>query len=307
MEQQTKQKSKRYLIPITIGLIIVALIFGIWYYFFASPEKGEHIDKIAPHVSLGHVNITDIDGEHIKLTMNLDFANPFPINLNTKRIQYQVYIDTAMIAESSYEKPIDIASTDTTAIDIPVEASLKRLFNILKEFKKQQTDSVDYKIIAQIYLNTPIAGERQFDFTIIKRLPAFMTPEIKLVDTDIKKIGFKESGIDMAISIHNFNQFDMKIKNGHLDVLLDENIKLEGNLEDLHIPSQQSRIVSVHFKINKLGKAVWKILFNKKNTRFNFVFKAVADADNQIFHNTNLMITAHGTLGEALELVEDLK
>ncbi len=309
MEKQIKEKPKHYLIPLIITLIILALILGTWYYFFASPKKDEHIEKVVPHISLNHINITEINGEHIKLTAHIGLANPFPVNFSTKRLQSQVYIDTAMIAESSYEQPIDIASSDSTALEIPMEASLKRLLGILKEFKRQQTDSADYKVIAQIYLNTPIAGERRFDFNVVKRLPAFITPDITLVDTDIKKLGFKESGIDMAFNIKNFNHFDVKIKDGRFDVALDENLYLEGILENLHIPAGGHQTVSVHFNIktNKLGKAVWKIVFNKKDTHFNFVFKAIADADNEIFKNTRLMITAEGTLDELTEAAKELK
>ncbi len=256
-----------------------------------------------------NITITDIDGEHIKFLIHASIGNPFPVNLNTKRIQYQVYIDTAMIAESSYEEPINVNSKDSTILDIPMEASLKRMLGIFKEFKKQHIDSADYKIISQVYINVPVAGEQQFDFNIVKRMPSIILPELKLADTDIKKLGFKNSGVDMEFLIENPNNYPLKLKNGSLYATLDDNVELESKLNDIDIAANSTQTIPVHFdiKTNKLGNAAWKLLFNKKNLRYKAVFKGVLDTETDILKNTNLTITSNSTVDEALNAVKELK
>lgn len=309
MANETPKKNNRRWIPVIIVLILAGLCIGVWYYFAKSPDKEKHIENLAPHVNMSKITITDIDGETIKFKANVVLANAFPVKLNTRRIQYQVYIDTAMIARSSYNEALTINSNDSISMDLPMEASVKRTLNILEEFKKQQIDSADYRVKAQVYINVPISGERQFDFDLKKRLPAFLLPELKLADTDIKKLGLKESGIDLQFVVNNPNNFELKLKDSHLSVNIDHNIDLEGTLEDLILPAKGNQTVSVHLNIktNKLGKAAWKLLFDKRHTHFYVVFKGKANADNQILNNTNLLVTAQGTVEEMLQAVKEIR
>lgn len=309
MANETPKKRNQLWIPVVIVLILAGLCTGIWYYFAKSPDKEAHIENLIPHVSMSRITITDIDGETIKFKANVVLANTFPVKLNTRRIQYQVYIDTAMIARSSYNDPIIINSNDSMRMDLPMEASVKRTLTILDELKKQQKDSADYRVKAQIYIDVPVSGERQFDVDLKKRLPAFWLPELKLADTDIKKLGLKESGIDLEFVVSNPNNFELKLKDSHLSVNIDETIDLEGTLEDLNLPAKGNQTVSVHLtiKTNKLGKAAWKLLFDKTHTRFYVVFKGKANADNHILNNTNLLVTARGTVAEMLQAVKEIR
>lgn len=306
---EVTHKTNRVWIPVVILLLLVAIGTGTWYYFFRSPEKDEHVENIIPHINVANIEITDIDGEHIRFLVKASIANTFPVNISTKRIQYQVYIDTAMIAESSYEQPLEVRSSDSISFDIPMEASLKRMLGILNEFKKQHTDSADYKIIAQVYVNVPVAGEQKIDVNIVKRLPAILLPELKLADTDFKKLGFKESAIDMSFIIENPNRFPIKLKDGKVKVKLDENIDLDAKIADIEIAANSSQTVPVHFdlKTNKLGKTIWKLVFNKKNTHFNVVFTGKLNTETDILRNTNLVITAKGTVDEALKAIKEMK
>lgn len=309
MEETTHKPKRSWITAMIIIALLAAISLSAWYYFFRSPDKEEHVENLIPHINMANIEITDIDGERIKFLLKASIANPFPVNLKTKRIQYQVYIDTAMIAESSYEEPLDVKSSDSITADIPMEASLKRMIGILKEFKKQKTDSADYKVIAQIYVNVPVAGEQKFDINIFKRLPAILIPELKLADTDFKKVGFKESGIDMSFIIENPNSFPIKLKDGNMWVQLDENIDLEAEIADVEVPANGIQTVPVHFdlKTNKLGNALWKLVFNKKNTHFNVVFTGKLDTETDILKNTNLKITAQGTVDEALKIIKESK
>ena len=308
METQTA-KPKRYWIPITIILILGIIGFGTWYYFAKSPDKDEHVENLIPHINMTNIEITDIDGERIKFLIHASIGNPFPVSLNTKRIQYQVFIDTAMIAESSYEEPINVNSKDSTMIDIPMEASLKRMLGIFKEFKKQGTDSADYKVISQVYINVPVAGEQKFDFNIVKRLPSVILPELKLADTDIKKLGFKNSGIDMSFIIENPNNYPLKLKDGHINAKLDDKIDLDAIIKDIEIAAHGKETIPVHFdiKTNDLGGAAWKLVFNKKNMQYSAVFKGILDTETDILKNTKLTITANGTVAEALKTIKEIK
>jgi LEA14-like dessication related protein len=308
--EETLHKPNRSWLPVIIVMALLAAIgTAAWYYFFRSPGKDKHVEKLIPHINVANIEITDIDGEHIKFLIKASIANAFPVDLSTKRIQYQVYIDTAMIAESSYVQSLEVRSSDSIAFDIPMEASLKRMIGILKEFKTQHTDSADYKIIAQVYMNLPVAGEQKLEVNIIKRLPVILIPELTLADTDFKKLGFKESGIDMSFNIENPNRFPIRLNNGKLNVKLEENIDLDATVADIKIAANSRQTVPAHFdlKTTKLGSAIWKLVFNKKNTHFNVVFTGMLDTETDILKNTNLVITAGGTVDEALKAIKESK
>lgn len=293
-----------------IALVIVALIilgFWIWWRAPHSAIKKE-AEKLKPELQVASMNITDIDPDKISATSKVIISSNLPIEVKTKRLDYVIYIDSAKVIEDSYTKPITIRSGDSTAINLPMEIMYKKLTAVLKKFENQKVDSADYSMKATFQVDVPIAGERNFTMNFSKRLPALRLPKAKLGDIDIGKFGFKETELDMVVNVTNPNVFPIKMKDGKYKFSIDndENV-MQGVMEKIvNIPAHGSEPVSMHvdMKTMKVPKLGWKMLFDKKDTRFKMNFSCKLMSDNGMLNNSNMAFNMSGTLDELTQAVK---
>lgn len=288
---------------VLLAILLVLIIASIFAWPYLHPSKGESI--LRPHVSITRVNITGIGSDTIRLTSRLVLANPLPVEIRTNDLYFDVFVDSASIVSSSYKKPLSIRSGDSSMIEVPVEIAVKPLAAVLKLFDRQNRDSANYSVRAHYTLDVPVAGEKTMSFNFTKRLPAIRIPVITGFDTDIHKLGLSNSRLDATIAIYNPNSFAMKMKDGVADVAIDETMKLEATFAKvIDIPAKGSRSVPAHLEIKtpKLGKLVWKALFDKKDTHVAVHFRCRAISDNHLLDNTKLDLVLKGTLQELLDL-----
>lgn len=295
---------------IIIVVLIALLALGFWWWKRATPYAAEG-DKLhlKPKISVASMNVTDIDKDRIKLTSRVMLSNPLPINLSTKRLDYQVFIDSVKVIQSSYDKPINIRSGDSSVIETPMEILAKPLAEVLKYFDEKKIDSADYSVRAQVETDIPVAGEKVFNMEFSKRLPAIRLPPAKAGKIDIDKLGLKQSNLDMVLHVYNPNSFPLKFKDGKYMVTIDKDMKMNGALEKIiNLPPKGSQdiTISVDVKTAKMGKVVWKMLFNKKDTPYKLNFNGKLLTDNGMLKNSNIAFTMHGTLEDLTELAKEV-
>jgi LEA14-like dessication related protein len=293
-----------------IALLIVALLAAGFWFWWQSPSSSlkKEAQQLKPELNVASVNITDIDEDKIGATAKIILRNNLPIEVKTNRLDYVIYIDSAKVIEDSYSKPITIRSSDTTAITLPMEIFHRRLVSAFKRLENRNIDSADYLMKAVFQVDVPIAGERNFTMNMSKRLPAFRMPKVKMGNIDIGKLGLKETGIDMAVNVINDNVFPIKMKDGKYKFSIDndENI-MEGVMaEVVNIPAKSTQPISMHvdMKTMKVPKLGWKMLFDKKDTRFKLKFSGKLISENKILNNSKMVTNIQGTLHELKNAVK---
>ena len=249
------------------------------------------------------MNITDINSQKISILSKAVINNPLPVEVKTSRLDYEIFIDSLKVIKSSYDKPIVIKSSGDTEVELPLDILRKDMTAILKHFDDVKEDSADYTIKATIQVDVPIAGEKNFDVNMTKRLPAIRLPKLSAAKVDIDKLGLKQTSLGMSVLIENPNAFAIKMQDGRYAVTIDNSTPIKGNLEKIvNIPARGSERVSMQLdlKTGQVADAAWKFLFDKKNTTYKVDFTCKLISDNSFFTNSNLAMNAEGTL-------EDLK
>ncbi len=94
----------------------------------------------------------------------------------------------------------------------------------------------------------------------------------------------------------------MKMKDGKykLSIDNDENV-MEGVMEKVvNIPAHGTEPVSLHvdMKTMKIPELGWKMLFDKKDTRFKLNFSGKLISENGMLNNSNMAFNMDGTLDE---------
>jgi LEA14-like dessication related protein len=288
---------KKYWLALLFFIGLLLLGYGWWHLKKAGGE-GIHLK---PTLKVAAINDVDIEAERIKMISKIILSNPLPINIKTNRLDYSIFIDSVKVIESAYTKPIRIHSSGSTVIEVPLEILKEPLTRLLKHFEKHKTDTADYTFKATFKVDFPVLGERKFFMEFTKRLPVFRPPKLEMEDVDVNTLGFDESKIDLVTQVTNPNLFSLKLKDGKYAFTMDNDIVMEGSLEKIiAIPAKGSSSVAMHLdlKTAKMGKFLWKMLFDKTGTPFKMNFRCKILTGNNMLKNSTMVFNITGTLDE---------
>ena len=298
--------------------LIILLVFlilagvGIWWWKSPSSDKVKEktADKLMPTIGIASTNISDIDAKRIRLVSKITINNPLPVDINTQRLNYIIYIDSVKVIEDSYEKPISIRSSDSSTITLPMQVLEKPMARVLKYFDDAKIDSANYSMKASFEVDVPIAGDRKFTMNVGKKLPALRIPKIKIQHVDLNALSLKSKGMDIDVMVSNPNLFPLKMSNGKFQFNVEDAMQMNGVLEKvINIPARGSQNVSIHAKMvdGSVLKSGWKLLTDKKDTQFTSKFTGELNSGNQMLSDSKMAMTITGTLDEILNAVKKVR
>jgi LEA14-like dessication related protein len=297
-----------------IVLLVLVVVAGVGIWWWKSPSsdqaKKKAADKVTPTVGVASLNITDVDAERIKMVSKVTINNPLPVDIHTKKLNYVIYIDSIKVIEDTYEKPIDIRSSDSSTISLPMEVLAKPMARVLKHFDDQKVDSANYAMTASFEVDVPIAGERKFKMDVSRKLPALRIPKVKVKHVDLNALAMKSKGMDVEVEVFNPNLFPLKLSNGAFVFSIEDALKMDGVLEKtINIPAKGSQNVSMHAKVSdgSILKSGWKILTDKEDTHFLYKFTGKVESDNKMLSNSKMVMNVNGTLAEIMNAVKAAK
>lgn len=298
----------KWLIVLLVLLVLAGV--GIWWWKSPSSEnaKEKAADKVMPTIGVASTNITDIDAERIKMQSKVILHNPLPVDIKTSRLNYVVYIDSVKVIEDAYEKPINIRSSDSTTLTMPMELLVKPMARILKYFDDNKIDSADYQMKASFEVDVPIAGDREFTMKVSKRLPALRIPKVKINHVDLNALALKSKGMDIEVAVFNPNLFPLKLSDGKFEFSVEDALQMNGVLEKtISIPAKGSQNISVHAQLTdgNMLKTGWKMLTDKKDTQFACKFAGTIDSENKMLNKSKMVTTITGTLDEIMNAVKN--
>jgi LEA14-like dessication related protein len=303
-------KSRAWWIIAAVLLLIPIGIFIWWQSSSSAPVKKEAAQRLTPKVSLASMNISDIDDERIKLNSTIQLSNPLPVDLHIKELRYELFIDSIRVMQDAYGKPITIHSSDSTTIQMPMELLTKPMARVLRHFEATKADSADYTMKATFDVDVPVAGKRNFSMDVSKRLPAVRLPKVKVRDVDLNALQLKKKGVDMVVTVTNPNTFPIKLKDGRFSFAMEDDLKMQGTLEKvINIPAGGSEDVTMHANVTdgSMLKAGWKMLTDKKDTRFTYNFRCKLLTESGLLRNSTMATSVQGTLAELANAVKKAK
>jgi LEA14-like dessication related protein len=297
----------KWLIVLLVLLVLAGL--GIWWWKSPSSDalKDKAADKVLPTVTVASTNITDIDAEKIKLVSEVTLYNPLPVDIQTSRLNYVVYIDSVKVIEDAYEKSITIRSSDSSTLTLPMELLAQPMVKVLKYFDDNKIDSADYAAVASFEVDVPIAGQRKFTMNVTKRLPALRIPKVEVKHVDLNALALKKEGMDIQVQVFNPNLFPLKINNGKFSFSIQDALTMDGVLEKvINIPAKGSQNVSLHAKVTdgNMIKTGWKMLTDKKDTQFTCKFSGEVSSENKMMQESKMVTNIKGTLDEIINVAK---
>jgi LEA14-like dessication related protein len=286
--------TKRYWAIIFAAVVVIAAL--LWW-----SSIRDRVHTLKPTIKVASISISAIHEQKIKCSLELILTNPLPVEVDIAKLEYQVRVDSMLLLESVYHRPIHIESSDSTRIILPMVTSGKRFERIINFFEEYDRDSALYSLRASFSADLPVAGVRKFRLQEEKRMPAIRIPKLEIDDVQIDKAGFHDSRLEMTVHIKNPGLLQLKLKDAGFSFAIDHILRMNGTPEkNIAVMPKgiQSVPVVLDIRTAKVVRLTWKVLFRKKTTDFEMNFHGTVVSEDPRVNNSYLQIAKRGTLDE---------
>lgn len=299
-----------------VVMILLAGVIAYTWWKKSPDDKGlrkeveDKTKEMTPQVRVASINISNIEKDQLTMKAKIVIDNPLPFGIKTNGLKYSVYIDSVEVVKQQYEHPIEIHSKDSSVIELPMKTLVRPMTHILEKFDKQKLDSATYTMKAAFKVDVPVTGDREFNLHFSKRGPAIRIPDIVASKIDVDHLNFKSARLKMALQVVNPNVFPLKLKEGHYHVVIDDDLKMDGDLQkSVDIPAKGEGPINMLLDIStlKLPKLTWKTLFDKKDTHYRIDFNCKLDSKEKMFETSTLAFSVNGNLEDLKEIKDEAK
>ena len=296
-----------------IGLLVLVLLVvgaGVFVYRWYDRSKNDPYKTfIKPRVEMSSFQITNLTKEETQATLKVLIDNAAPVGFKADSLSYQIYMAGVEVMRSTYPKPVQLEANDTSLISLPVTIDNQKMLAKLKEFKRQGTDSVEYTMKAQVHTDLPFLKDKPLNLTFSKKMPAYIIPDVKLVDTDLNKLGLNQTKMTAKVEINNPNAMPFRIKQTTYRINLEGKEFAEGRIDTLiNIPANGKTVLELPMEVTlKEGlKAGVKMLTKPEEVDYSFSFrtKLVDQKGNNTFENSRMVMTGQGKMNELLDVAK---
>jgi hypothetical protein len=176
-----------------IGLLVLVLLVvggGVFVYRWYNRSKNDPYKTfIKPRVEMSSFQITNLTKEKTEATMKVLIDNAAPVGFKADSLSYQIYMAGVEVMRSTYPKPIQARSQrhqpDLPAGDHRQPEDAGQAQGIQKRGDRQR--GIHHEG-AGAYRPAFLQGQA-LNLTFSKKMPAYIMPDVKLVDTDLDKLG----------------------------------------------------------------------------------------------------------------------
>lgn len=284
--------------------MLIGLAIWWWRSSASDPAQEAMAQSLTPEISIASLRITEISQQQINAIGEVVIKNPFPVEMSSSSLEYTVYIDSIKVIEDMYDKPVTIASSDSTVIELPFEIMREPMGEVLQYFKNNNIDSAHYRLDASVVLDVPIEGEEEFSMTLSDTLPAFKLMSVQIADMETNMLSSDE-GVDVVLKMTNPNQYPVETRDGSFTFTIKDEMELTGQIEDVVIPAGGTQNVSVHVEKEwgSLTQSAQDFLFNQEDTQYTYTYSGTMYSENKVLDGTELNLRMGGTLNELSSLL----
>ena len=284
---------------LTLGCLIVCLagFFLIWRYIGYSRDKDSNKRFLLPRVELSKIEISSITSEKMEMTANILIKNEIPISFKVDSLQYRILINGREVMKDHYKKSIDLKSSDTSLISLPITIFSHDLASVLKSNERENNDSVEYSFKVSFF--TSLIFRKHFNIDIEKYLPLVYIPEIKTNHIEIKSLNFSRADIQLHLSIENRNVFPIKAKDIAYQLSIEDNQLIKGTipgLTDIKAKSNTELTIPFTVSIKEAGKTFFELLKKGSDVKYKLHLLFRIDSDENLVKNSKVVIESAGSL-----------
>jgi len=289
------------------GIVILLFVGVLLTRWFIAKRNDPYATFIVPRLEMSAFEITSITKAETKMNMVLMIDNPSPFGVKLDSLTYRVYIGGTEVMKSTYPKSMELTKMDTGMIMLPLTVHNQTLIETLKKLEYTHTDSVNYKVVSDLYIDLPFLKNKPRHVEVERYLPAFLLPVVEIEDIKFEQVKLHDTFIHVSASITNRNDFDISFKEIYYKVSINGNEISHGNISDtVFIPAKGTAVirVPVRLEMKEIASDVPDLLFNKDDTEYDFYAEMKIVAEPNTIRDSQVIIEMNGMVKELTSLVK---
>lgn len=290
-----------------IGIFLAVLVVALLVYFLLEnrPQEKDSADTfIKPEIELASFQIKSIENGTIDLALSVMVENKMPVSFGVDTLQYNVFMEQVLVAESTYPEGISIAASDSSIVTLPLTLYKDKINQILQRVEQNPSnDSLNLLMKADLITDIPFT-DNPVELSFTKKIYFLRQPQITVSDISIEKFGFDESEVKMTIQVNNPNQFAFSFRKTDYEFSVDNESIAYGAIDKVtNIAPGDTTTFVVPFNVNldEVGENVFNLLFQPKETGYEFSLSTQIDSEKDFINNSTLRVSRSGMLKELID------
>jgi LEA14-like dessication related protein len=299
-------KSKRSigLLIFLLALLIIGAYVVVRYLSFIE-KKDPYKMLTLPRLEETIVEVKNITREKTELNAKMLLTNPLPFRIGADSIAYEFFIADSSVLKTTHRQSVSLKASDTSWVIIPVTIYNQKLASILERSEKNGFDSVYYEVRGSFY--SSLLNDRKFNFRYGRMLPLIHTPEVEIARVEIDSANFNRFKLLIHARIKNENVFPLDANDIYYRFAVAGNPWVKGfkpGLTNIPADSTVEIIFPVTISLEEVGETVFSLLRKGKNIGYALELNLKIVAENNMLHNSLVMVTSDGTIKEIIDLTK---
>lgn len=295
---------------LTILVLIVLFIAGLFIWRYVNYKRDPDPDKtfFLPRVGISIVEINSLTPEKTEMNVRMLIKNILPFNFTADSFRYELYVNDAEVAKSTYAKSIFLDANDSSWIMLPITLFNAEADSVIHANERRQIDSAEYRMYASF--NTDIIFNKTFNVNIRRYLPLVHIPAMNLEKIEVDSLNTHRAAITVQTAIKNDNLFDIKFKDCAYEFQIEDNDWVKGTIPGhTNIKAKSTTILSIPVSISlkETGKTLFKLLKKGGNLRYHLVMNLIIESENDMIKNSKAIIKSKGTVKSIVKIAKGNK
>lgn len=277
-----------YATPLTVAAIVLGLSA-------CTPMVKQALNNQKPQVSVADQRITGLDFERVTLAFGIKVDNPNPIGIDLQGLDYDLKLDGHSLLAGKQEKPMQIAASGASRIELPLSMTFKEIEQGLSGLKGK--DQVPYELTTGLMIKVPLLGT--FRYPVVSRgvLPVPQLPRISLQSLKLEKLNFTGATLALQVLVDNPNDFSVALNSLDYDLTINGKHWASGKSKTLgNIREKQKSVISLPLSVNlmDLGDGFSSLLKSGADLDYAIVGKLNASTSNKLIGNFDMPLENSG-------------
>lgn len=258
-----------------------------------------------PRVELSVVKITSLSADSTDILLNLRVKNDLPIRFIADSLVYDFFINDVEIVKGRDIHSIKLSRNDSSWISIPITILSEKLKDILKANKRNNADSVEYRLRTSFYTN--IIFKKKLDVDIKKVLPLIYIPEMEAEHIKVDSLNFNRAAVELLVNIKNQTLFAIQAKDIAYRFAIEDNEWIVGvipGLTDIKADDTTSLEIPLRISFKEAGNTLFELLEKGENVKYKLHLILKIESENKMIKDGEVILESSGTVKSLLKEVK---
>jgi LEA14-like dessication related protein len=192
-----------------------------------------------PKVSLGSVDLSQINFNGVDLIARLNVENPNAFDIPFPEVDWEFFINSASFVNGTVTNDTRLRANRSVTVDVPFSVSYAGLYNSFTSLLN--TPEAPYRVALGVRFPIPLLDTKTFNLDYNGNIPMLQIPKIQPGSFSIAKVDFTGVEMDLGFIVDNPNSFPIPFPNVNWDYSVNGRSLVRSSLNENRNISAQSQ------------------------------------------------------------------